>query len=217
MQNINSATDDRGIYRIYGLCAGTYLVYVGSSNNYFYDDNNISSHAPVFYPSSTYDTAAEITVQTGQEMSGINIRFREFAGYKVSGTIANAKTFTSGNRNWVSVSLKSANGNMETNESYSQERDGKFAFSFESIADGEYLVRAYAYLGEEVGGVHSDWQKVTVKGTDVTGLNLMLTKSGSISGRVILEENKSEQKDETSCKDNRASSFEELILLLPRD
>lgn len=216
-RNTSYATsDDRGIYRIYGLRAGTYIVYVGSSGNYFSDENNIAGHPPVFYPSSSYDTAAEVILQTGQEMSGINIRFREFAGYKISGTIANAKTFTTGIRNWVSVSLKPASGNMETNESYTQERDGKYNFLFEGISDGEYMVRAYAYLGEDLAGVYSEWQKVTIKGADVSGINLTFVKSSSLSGRVIFEEKSSDKKDE-ACKENRVSSFEEMILLLPRD
>lgn len=208
-------SDDRGIYRIFGLHAGTYLVYVGGTDNYFFGDGNNLESPAVFYPSSTYDAATEITVQAGQETGSINIRFRELIGHNISGLVTNAKAFITGSRSGVNVSLKPANGNIETDDQYLEERDGKFSFSFDSIADGEYMVRANVYLAED-GYAYSEWQKVTVKGADISGINLTIFKPSSINGRVILEENKSEKKDE-ACKDSRTAFLEELILLTPRD
>jgi hypothetical protein len=60
------STDDRGVYRIYGLTPGTYLVYAGGTGSSpgFWSDAYISD-APTYAPSSTRNNAAEITVRAG--------------------------------------------------------------------------------------------------------------------------------------------------------
>src|SRR6185295_20223156 len=84
---IDRTTDDRGVYRIYGLPGGTYLVSAGGRGSTFslgaYD-----SDAPTFAPSSTRDTAAEIVVRAGEETSGVDIRYRGEPGRAVSGTVS---------------------------------------------------------------------------------------------------------------------------------
>ncbi len=76
-------TDDRGVYRIYGLPPGTYIVAAGGFRFSFgpYDLD-----IPTYSPSSTRDNAAEINVQGGQE-STADIRYRGEPGHTISGTV----------------------------------------------------------------------------------------------------------------------------------
>jgi Carboxypeptidase regulatory-like domain len=70
---LSRKTDDRGVYRLYGLTPGAYVVSVRSDLSL----QRISPHdgdAPTCYPSSTCDTAAEIAVKSGGEVAGIDIR-----------------------------------------------------------------------------------------------------------------------------------------------
>jgi hypothetical protein len=60
-------TDDRGVYRIYGLMPGTYLVTAGGRGAYGYMNNAYDGDAPTYAPSSTRDTAAEFTVRAGED------------------------------------------------------------------------------------------------------------------------------------------------------
>jgi hypothetical protein len=78
-------TDDRGIYRVYGLRPGSYLVMVGGgvSVGTF---NPYEGEAPTYYPSSTRDTAMEVSVRSGEESTGIDIRYRSERGHSISGT-----------------------------------------------------------------------------------------------------------------------------------
>ena len=79
-------TDDRGVYRIYGLSPGTYVVFTRKSFHPFpspYDNDG-----PTYYPSSTRETAAEITVTSGGEASGVDIRYRGDRGHAVSGAMS---------------------------------------------------------------------------------------------------------------------------------
>jgi uncharacterized GH25 family protein len=75
---LHRTTDDRGVYRFWGLTPGTYVVFT---------DNNIAGqfarhneYVPIYHPSSTRETATEVTVTSGGETSGIDIRHREDRG-----------------------------------------------------------------------------------------------------------------------------------------
>src|SRR5262249_40273049 len=81
-------TDDRGIYRIYGLPAGTYIVVAGGTDEYLeWGINPFSNDLPTYAPSSTRDTADEISVRVGEETSNVDIRYRGEQGRTISGTV----------------------------------------------------------------------------------------------------------------------------------
>ena len=79
-------TDDRGIYRIYGLPAGNYLVWAGGPT-YNPGVDPYDTDVPTYAPSSTRDTATEITVRSGEETTNVDIRYRGEPGHIVSGTV----------------------------------------------------------------------------------------------------------------------------------
>ncbi|MCA1626492.1 MAG: carboxypeptidase-like regulatory domain-containing protein [Acidobacteria bacterium] len=81
------STDDRGVYRIYGLAPGIYVVAAGSRGWNSFQPTAYDADAQTFYPSTTRDAASEITVQSGQEMSDIDIRYRGEQGHAISGTL----------------------------------------------------------------------------------------------------------------------------------
>src|SRR6185503_7438366 len=60
------STDDRGVYRIYGLPGGKYVVSAGGGGG-FYPEDPYDLDIPTYSPASTRDTAAEITVRLGEE------------------------------------------------------------------------------------------------------------------------------------------------------
>src|SRR5262245_43891189 len=78
-------TDDRGIYRIYGLLPGSYIV--GTSGSIVESFSPYAGSAMTYHPSSTHDTAAEVAVASGAEAGGVDIQFRGGPGYVVSGTV----------------------------------------------------------------------------------------------------------------------------------
>jgi hypothetical protein len=211
----SAMTDDRGIYRFYGLPAGTYIVMAGGSEGYYFGDSVGAESPPIFYPSSTADSASEITVQSGQETSGIDIRFRTLLGHNIIGVISNAKTFLTGPSLFAYIILTNSNTRIEATSQNAAERDGKFAFSFGNIADGDYEIQAMIYKDRDILAA-SQTQKVTVKGADVGGLVIQLFKQTSLSGRIVLAANKDEKKD-PACNNNRPFSFDEFVLQLPRN
>jgi hypothetical protein len=69
-------TDDRGVYRLCGLRPGSYVVYSYNRSNWACQFAYRNSFE-IYYPSSTRENAAEVTVRSGAETSGIDIRYSE--------------------------------------------------------------------------------------------------------------------------------------------
>jgi len=179
-------TDDRGIYRVYGLPPGVYILSVGAGYGYSYDEAQISRDAPTYYPSATRDTAAEISLRGGEEVSGIDIRHRGERGHIVSGVI-------SGDIEWsppyshVSVTLRGIEAGLFKVSGTTPNSRG---FAMCGVPDGEYELAASRSGGDRDETFSSAPRRISVKGADVGGVELKLAKHGSISGRVVIESSK---------------------------
>jgi len=182
-------TDDRGIYRIYGLAAGTYIIAAGGDPFFGgYKSTAYDADVKTYYPSAaTRNMAGEISVRAGEEASGIDIRYRGERGHTVSGTILNAPAAKSGFSNINITLYQSSNGTTEANTYLFSETIKEFAF--DGVADGEYDVSAQSNgLGEDSFGMKSLPAHVSVSGANVGGLKLALQPLGYIKGRVRFTE-----------------------------
>ncbi len=182
-----ATTDDRGIYRLYGLPPGTYVVVAGGQGRFggggrptAYDDD-----APTFYPSTTREGAAEVVVQSGQEATDIDIRYRGEAGHAASGTVEVAGAAL-GDGDSVSLQIMTAGSLYITGYRYLSGRAGERSFVFDGLADGDYDVIAERYSNSD-GRAAAASQRISVRGADVTGLKLVLAPLAAIAGRVVLE------------------------------
>jgi Carboxypeptidase regulatory-like domain len=178
-------TDDRGIYRIYGLPTGTYLVFAGGSS-YFPSYTTYDSDIPTYSPSSTRDTAAEISVRGGEDVLA-DIRYRGEPGHSISGSVKGSGA-TNG-----SVTLMRPGSSFPMASSIQVPLSRGFIFN--GLADGDYYVVAQESVGTQtIPPVFtisfSDPKKITVKGADVTGVELVTKPLGSISGKIVLESSK---------------------------
>jgi hypothetical protein len=175
-------TDDRGIYRIYGLPPGTYVVSAGSGQRSFGNVSAYEGDAPTFFPSSTRDTAAEVPVRGGEEATGIDIRYRGERGRTISGTVTGF--IETGMNSGVPILLRQASGGGYESSTFviAGTRPG---FSFSGVSDGEYELAAQQWSTNESAA--SIPRRITVKGADVTGIELVLAPLASINGRVTLE------------------------------
>ncbi|HWP43576.1 MAG TPA: carboxypeptidase-like regulatory domain-containing protein [Blastocatellia bacterium] len=198
-------TDDRGIYRIYGLPPGSYIVMAGGSA---IANNTLTAYAedtPTFFPSATRDTAAEIVVLAGIGATGIDIRYRGEKGHAVSGAVSGAVPPARGGS--ISVALVNAVTGVDEASTSATLIDNNRAFAFYGVPDGEYEVMARGYSPSE-GSAVSPARRITVKGSDVTGVELSLVPSGSISGRVVIEK-QADASIKAACKSKRATLIEE--------
>jgi Carboxypeptidase regulatory-like domain len=176
-------TDDRGVYRIYGLPPGTYVVSAGSGQRSFGSVSAYEGDAPTFFPSSTRDTAAEVPVRGGEEATGIDIRYRGERGRTISGTVTGF--IETGMNAGVPILLRQASGGGYESSTFVMPGT-KPGFSFSGISDGEYELAAQQW-SNTMESAASIPRRITVKGADVTGIELALAPLASINGRVTIE------------------------------
>ncbi len=203
-------TDDRGIYRVYGLQPGTYQVAAGEGERMSYRGNRYTGNAPTYFPSSTPDTAAEVLVREGAEVTGIDIRYREDLGHRISGKVTGAIGSGPGA---VSLKLDRAQGGIREAFSYALPGTANNGFLIDSVADGDYYLTA-EFLANE--GAASKPRRVKVNGADVTGIEISLVPLGSISGRVNIEP--AQRADlKLACKGKLGGMAQEVVLNVHTD
>ncbi|HKQ72370.1 MAG TPA: carboxypeptidase-like regulatory domain-containing protein [Blastocatellia bacterium] len=198
-------TDDRGVYRFYGLTPGTYLVFTqttGAGPVLTPYDGEI----PTYHPSSTQDTATEVTVTSGGEAVGVDIRHRGERGRVISGVVSGAMAAESTRA--VSVTLFDTRTEKQAGSSYIQQ-GGPRGFAFQSLTDGEYIL--IARTNNEENNLASAPRRVSLGGKDVTGVDLKLLPLGSISGNIVVESLPE------ACGEKRKIQLEEFSTIATRD
>ena len=197
-------TDDRGIYRIFGLAPGAYVV-LAAGGGPRPGVSITDMDAPTFAPSSTRDTAAEVQVRGGEEAT-VDIRYRGEPGHSISGTV---KTQGPGGAS-VSIS-RVGDGLMATNSSF--QAPGSKGFAIYGLADGEYEITAQESMTRTLMAfpemATSDPVRVTVRGADVSGLELIPKPLASIAGKVVLESSKVPE-----CQNKHQPLFSETMITL---
>lgn len=183
------ATDDRGVYRIYGLPEGRYLVSMGFEQR----PNSISMttrrtfYPKTYYPNGTTTADAKIVkVSEGQEATGIDITIGVVRkNYDVTGRL----TYSENGQPAADVEIgygvissssnsigPSARNNFRTNAA------GEFRL--QNVLPGKYVAFAEPAKGENA---YSDAAHFEVADADVEGLELKLNRAGTISGTVVME------------------------------
>src|SRR5712692_1595188 len=208
-------TDDRGIYRIYGLAAGYYQVAAGGGRGFSLGAAGAyDSDAPTYFPSSTLYTAAEVMLHTGEELTNIDIRYRDNRGHSISGTVSGSK---GSGQEGISVVLTRAGSGIVEATTFVIPSTKEKGIDFDALLDSKYFVtatagsRAMLEGSEGMSVSFSPSLHVTISGTDVTGIELTLEPLGSIAGRAAFEPlQDTAQKPE--CKSNRRARVEELVI-----
>jgi hypothetical protein len=201
-------TDDRGVYRIYGLEPGSYVVGINGASSMipWLGRTGSSSEPPSYHPSSPRGGAVEINLRGSEEVSGIDIRARGGRGRAISGTVSGGAS-GEGMVNSANVTLLSAADKQVVGITFLTRGEN---FSFTGVDDGEYELVAKG-TNETMDSAASAPRHVAVRGADVNGIELKLMKLGSISGRVVIEAPKAECKTATQFK------IEEALVELKRD
>jgi hypothetical protein len=200
-------TDDRGVYRIFGIPAGNYVVLAdGIAFGWSWMNADYEEHIPTYYPSATRDTALELTIQHGEELTGIDIRYRSERGYRVSGKLTGALE----GRNNLNVSVKYPGSGNAVATTYIYDKKQGVAFELRGVPNGEYDLIAESKLGSDDGAAAAP-RRVIVAGADVTGIELKFLPLSSLAGKVVLEELKPAEPPPT-CRVKRNATLEETVI-----
>jgi len=204
--NASRMTDDRGVYRIYGLEPGAYVVGINASSSMFVGFGRTSHEPPTYHPSSPRGAAVEINLRGAEEVSGVDIRARGGRGHSISGSVS-GETQGEGFINGVIVTLV---GPADKHLAGMATLIGNQNFSLRGVEDGEYELIATRF-NESMDFSLSAPKRVTVRGVDLSGIELKLMRLGSISGRVVIEAPKAE------CKADDQFKIEETLIESKRD
>lgn len=179
-------TDDRGIYRVYGLLPGRYKVAVGRSDNGMnvtYNQARNVFYKQVFHPNVTDQTKATIVeVGEGAEANNIDITVgRTVQTFTVSGRVIDdgglpAPGIRFGVGRLLGERLEYTNNSAASNS--------RGEFTFEGLVPGKYSTFTFTNQNSEL---RMEPLTFDVLDHDVKGLTVKLTKGISISGVVILE------------------------------
>ena len=212
-------TDDRGVYRIYGLSSGSYIVSAGRTGGGGGGGGRspYDGDVPTYFPAATRDTAVEVSVSSSGETGGIDIQYRGDKGRAISGKIMGAVTDTT-NRSFgpggggpggggISVTLKHAATDTVFNRTFVMSRSGTPAYALYGVPDGEYEVTAER---DTPGGndAASAPRRVVMAGRDATSIDLTLMPMASVTAKLQLET------ELAKCEIKRKAAFEEQLFIL---
>jgi hypothetical protein len=189
-------SDDRGIYRIFGLRPGPYVVNAGGAWQFgFATSNGFDLDVPTYYPSATRDTAIPVAVRSGDETTDIDIKYFGTDGHRISGFVRGAISAGASAANGaVAIMLSPAGTQSVPAMAIASPLDQRRAFGFNGIADGEYDLFATLQTGQQTDASLVATKRVTVRGGDVTGVELTLAQLASIAGTITLDPIKPEDK-----------------------
>ena len=180
-------TDDRGIYRIYGLPQGRYLVSAGEEK----DHGSVrigfggSFYTRTYHPNTTEQSrAAIVEVTAGGEATGIDIVLGDASkSYTASGRIVDADTGK------PLANVQFGHGTMQGNSvgpfGWSGNRTNTNGeFRIEGLTPGQY---AAFMIPEGETENYSEPARFEVTNEDVKGLEIKARRGSSISGVAVVE------------------------------
>jgi protocatechuate 3,4-dioxygenase beta subunit len=179
-------TDDRGIYRVYGLVPGRYKVAAGRS-----EDGSSTAfgttrliYKQVFYPDvSEHSKATVIEVSEGSEASNIDITLgRSIQTFSVGGRFIDGETGLPVPNVRVGIQRGTAQRIEYVNTFAATDAQGDF--TIEGLIPGKYAI---FLVPNQRPGMRVETVSFDIVDQDVSGLTLKLIKGASVSGLVVLE------------------------------
>lgn len=179
-------TDDRGIYRVFGLPAGRYKVAVGQG-----PDTPFGGVGPgrptyerVFHPDVTdVNEAKVIELSEGSEGTNVDITVgQRISGFAAAGLVIDSET----NKPIANLrfGLMRIIGERPDFISTSVQSDRFGAFRFENLTPGKYSVVNMPQPNSDLRGNSVTFEVVD---QDVTGIIVRASRGASVSGTVVLE------------------------------
>lgn len=171
-------TDDRGVYRIYGLPAGRYIVSVRGETP--------GQAERVFHPGVTEESqAGPVDVMAGKVVENVDIKLpRSTRGYEARGRVIDEVTGRPIPKIMVGLNtleIADRKAGRIMNGAPIVEGEG---FRFTNLSPGRYAVYVPIYSRSEY---YSDEVVFEVTDQDVTGLEIKARRAASLSGVVVID------------------------------
>jgi hypothetical protein len=181
-------TDDRGIYRIYGIPEGRYRVSAGQADDDPYQNSNPRSgrvaYRRTFYPDATQpDEAKVVEVTEGSENTNIDITLgRTLPGFAASGKVVDSETGQPVMGLRFALRRIITDGNSVMSSMTASNSQGEFRL--ENVTAGTYALLLIPQMGSDLT---AEPVPLEIIDQDVTGLAVKTSKGLSISGTVVVD------------------------------
>jgi len=188
LHSAGNSTDDRGVYRVFGLPPGKYKVSVGSSESG--SRSSREYYKKTFYPSaSDAAKATVIEVTEGSERNQVDIVLgRPVRTFRVVGRVVDETGRPMPNVEY-GVGQRIDYGDSGSGSSSSRSGEATNAngeFRLENVTPGRYTIFTVAPEGSDVPAASVSFEVVD---RDLTDLLIKLIKGSSLSGVVVLDGN----------------------------
>jgi protocatechuate 3,4-dioxygenase beta subunit len=191
LEGHRNLTDDRGIYRIYGLGPGNYKVSVGQAAS----DGGVtvmgmggSQYVKTFYPGVQEEAkAALIEVKEGSEAKSIDIMVNKpGSGFAVAGRVIDADSGQPVPNLYIGHSSVDEEGHVMSGMNFTgSQSDANGKFRMEGLRPGRYAVYTFAVQTDNTS--YSEPVPFEITNGDVTGIEVKIRRGASLSGVAALE------------------------------
>ena len=181
-------TDDRGLFRVFGLAPGRY--FVCTDPQMFHRVSRMiampprAQSLPTCYPSATSEPDAVRVVVGQADVDGIEIRLMRGRTFTISGTVVDS-TGAPPVRGTIDLHRWSQTGSGSTGTSLSP--DGRFTLN--DLLPGEYVVSAEAGdMSDDYSRPERAYVRIKLEQTDIEGVSLALVRATRVRGRLIFQD-----------------------------
>ena len=188
-------TDDRGIYRIYGLGPGSYRVSVGQASSAGGAASIMglggSQYVKTFYPGVEDESRATIIeIKEGTEIANVDITVNKPGkGFSVSGRVIDADSGAPAASVYLGHSIVDESNQQVGGMNFSgTQTDTNGKFRLEGLRPGRYVIYTLPGATQE-NSTYSEQVTLEVADSDVSGIEIKLRRGATINGVAVIENN----------------------------
>jgi len=188
LANAVAVTDDRGMYRLFGLTPGAYHVCARPERYAIPDSAEPARYTRTCHPASIVESQSAAVALTARDATNIDVRPQGLRSYTVSGTLLDAAGAPADGAHVLAMLLEDESGS-----SYTRSKAG--AFELTGVTPGRYLIVA------TIGGPQTPddrrppareretgFASIDVTSGDVNGIAVTTSRDVTLKGRVVFDE-----------------------------
>src|SRR5262245_33183422 len=182
-----SETDDRGVYRLYGLPPGRYVICAGGEGWGDPFRGGGGKFPRTYHPDTTDEKQARvIEIKEGSEVTDVDIRFGSARKtYEAAGRVVNKETGKPVPRLYVFSSQKPEKDGSGSGYSTMAIADGQGAFILPGLPPGRYQATVMDVIGGT--GYTNEVAEFEITNDNVSGVEVKAFLGASVSGFVVIE------------------------------
>ena len=182
-------TDDRGMFRFFGLRPGHYRICADGEARFGPSEDARDKLIRTCYPSAVSDSDAHPVIASAGEVGSIEIRLQRNRTYRISGVAIDSSGTRIPSPN-VSLVTVTPTGASSSSSSIQVKSDGEFIVS--GVTPGDYAIQvgigSWRFGNpEDKGDREMGYMPLRVDAADVDGLVVATSKAAKVAGRIVFD------------------------------